>query len=239
MQPARGHTEPLDRAGRDPRAEILRVNGERLQGPPEAIIVQQRRRDPQQLVHRRTRRPPSDVVERRRGAQAARDQRAHHLTDRQDRPHAARQCRVNGVLHGKLAQKVLDQQQRPDRPAGTRHRRVQPGERPRQRLQLPGVFQRILPTEVCHNTMTHLAVLIAVALDQLQIAVLAAGPLDLGLLYEHVATTLRVSSDGTTASIDPELPQHDPAATGRNDPQTRTPPHKPRGLPTLNRGKWG
>jgi hypothetical protein len=46
--------------------------------------------------------------------------------------------------------------------------------------------------------MADLALLIAVALHELEIAVLAAGPLDPGLLDEHVATTLPVLSDGRT-----------------------------------------
>jgi len=50
VQPARGHAEPLDRARRDPGAEILRVDGERLKRPAEPVIVQQRGRDPEQLV---------------------------------------------------------------------------------------------------------------------------------------------------------------------------------------------
>ena len=159
-------------------------------------------------MNRGTRGPPRDVVERRGRAQPARDQRAHDLTDRQDRPSTARQPPVNRVLHLELAQEMLDQQQRPDTPARPGHRRIQPRERSRESLKLPRVLQRILPTKVCHNAMTDLAVLIPVALHQLQVAVLAARPLDLGLLDEHVATTLPALSDGTDSSIEPQLPQH-------------------------------
>ena len=69
MQPAGSDTEPLDRTRRDPRAEILGVEGEGLQRPAETIIVQQRRRDPQQLMHRGTGRPARDVIQRRGRAQ--------------------------------------------------------------------------------------------------------------------------------------------------------------------------
>jgi hypothetical protein len=97
---------------------------------------------------------------------------------------------------------MLDQQQRADTAARSGHRRIQTREGPSQRLELPGVLQRILAPKVCHNTMTDLALLVTVPLNQLQVAVLAARPLDLGLLDEHVATTLSTRSDGTRASID-------------------------------------
>src|SRR5206468_407608 len=113
---------------------------------------------------------------------------------------------------------VLDQQQRPDTPARPRHRWIQTRERSRQRLQLPGLLQRILPPQVCHNTMPDLPRLVTVPLDQLQVAVLATRPLDLRFLDEHVATTLPAPSDGTTASITPELPQHDPTPNSRKTP---------------------
>src|SRR5947209_1169655 len=61
--------------------------------------------------------------------------------------------------------------------------------------------------------MLDLAVLIAVALNQLQVAVLAAGPLDLGLLDEHVATTLPARSDGNTTCTGLVLPQQQPTLT--------------------------
>ena len=237
VQPARVHTESLDRARRDPRAEILRVYGERLQRPPEPIVVEQRRRDLEQLVHRRAGRPPRDVIQRRRRAQPARDQRTHDLPDRQDRPSASRQRPIHRVLHAQLAQKVLDQQQRPNTPARARHRRIQTRERSRQRLQLPRVLQRIRPSKVCHNTMTHLPPLVPVSLDQLHVPVLAAGPLDLGLFDKHVATTLPASSDGTNASINPVLPQHAPVPRVQKTAQTQPPLQNPDDLPSVNRGK--
>ena len=114
MQPAGVNAEPLDRARRDSRAEILRIDREGLQRPAETIIVQQRRRDPEQLMHRRPGRPTRDVIERRRRTQPARDQRTHDLADRQDRPGAAGQRPVNRALNVELAQEVLDEQQRAD-----------------------------------------------------------------------------------------------------------------------------
>src|SRR4051812_39090356 len=66
--------------------------------------------------------------------------------------------------------------------------------------------------------MADLAVLVTVPLDQLEVAVLPAGPLDFGLLDEHVATTLRTRSDGAIAHTDPQLPQHHSAT---RPPRTR------------------
>src|SRR4051794_41145609 len=66
--------------------------------------------------------------------------------------------------------------------------------------------------------MADLAVLVTVSLDQLEVAVLPAGPLDFGLLDEHVATTLRTRSDGAIAHTDPQLPQHHSAT---RPPRTR------------------
>ena len=175
MQPARVDAEPLDRARRDPGAEILGVDRERLQRPAEPVIVEQRRRS------RTTRAPPprTPTPRRRRaatvnttGSRSARTQ-PHRPTAR---PSAARQRTVNRVLHIELAQEMLDRQQRANSPTRPRHRRIRTRERSRERLQLPRVLQRILPTKVCHNTMADLAVLIPVPLDQLQIAVLAPDP---------------------------------------------------------------
>ena len=193
-------------------------------------------------MHRRPRRPPGDVIQRRRRAQPTRDQRAHHLTDRQDRPGAARQAPVDGLPDSELAQEVLDQQQRTDTPPGPGHRRIQTRERSRQRLQLPRLLQRILPPKVCHNTMSDLAVLITVALDQLNIAIRAPTALHLRLLDKHVATTLEHPADGNTASLHPELPQHHrpqdrtkqpqtPPTTGQTPAPTPTQPRKQRGEP--------
>ena len=221
MQPARAHSEPLDRARRDLGAQILGVDGERLQRPPEPVIVQQRRRDPQQFVDRRTRRPARDVIQRRRRAQPTRDQRAHDLTDRQDRPGAARQRAVDRVLDLSSRRKCSTSSN------GPTLRRVpaiggsKPRERSRQRLQLPRVLQRILPAKVCHNTMANLAALVTVPLDQLQVAVLAARPLHFRFLDEQVATTLHAPPDRTTASTDPQLPQHDPTPRHK---EPRNPP---------------
>ena len=134
---------------------------------------------------------------------------------------------------------MLDQQQRPDAATHPGHRRVKPREGPRERLELPGILQRIHPAKICHNTMAHLAVLVTVPLDQLQVPVLATRSLDFGFFDEQVATTLDAQPDRTTASIDPELPQHAPPRNDRNTPKTPTPPRNPAELPTLNRGKWG
>ena len=87
--------------------------------------------------------------------------------------------------------------------------------------------------------MADLALPVTVALHQLQIPVLAAGPLDLGLLDEHVATTLPALSDGKTTKPGPQLPQHNPPRTTNKPAQTPTPTHDPPELPILNRGKWG
>src|SRR3984893_494628 len=119
-------------------------------------------------------RPSRDVVERRRGAEPTRDQRANDLPDRQDRARAAREGPPKDLLHSELAQEMLDQKQRPDAAARPGHRRIQTSERPGERLELPGDLQRILTPQVCHNTMADLALLVAVPLDQLQVAVLAA-----------------------------------------------------------------
>src|SRR5664279_1178497 len=64
--------------------------------------------------------------------------------------------------------------------------------------------------------MTDLAVLIPLALDQLQVAVLAARPFDFGLLDEQVATTLQALSDRRTAGLGPQLPQHYPPRQRKN-----------------------
>src|SRR5205814_10027499 len=87
--------------------------------------------------------------------------------------------------------------------------------------------------------MPHLALLITVPLNELQVAVLAARALDLGLLDEHVATTLPARSDGPNASTTPELPQHAPSSRTRNTPKTQPQPQTPGQLPSVNRGKRG
>ena len=87
--------------------------------------------------------------------------------------------------------------------------------------------------------MPDLTGLVTVPLDQLHVAVQAAGPLDLGLLDEHVATTLPAPPDGKNPQTNRALPQQNPTPGKPNPAQTRTPPPKPRELPTINRGKQG
>ena len=97
-------------------------------------------------------------------------------TDKTDR--ALRGSARSTVLDVQLAQKVLTSNSGPTRgaclpSAGPTWRTT------RQRLQLPGVLERVLPTKVCHNTMAYPAVLVSIPVDELQVRVLAARPLTL------------------------------------------------------------
>ena len=239
MQPAGIEPKGLDRPRGQRATDRLRMHRERLQRPPQPIVVEQRRRDPEQLVHRRAGRPPGHVIQRRGRAQPRRDQTGHDLTDRQHRARAARQAAIHDTDQIEHPDEVPGQQKRPHLPPRPRHRRIQPGERPGERLELPGLFQRLLPPQICHNTMPHPAVLIAIPIDQLQVRVRALTAPDCGLLDEHVATTLPASPDGKTNSINTKLPQQqrNPPRPQRQQPNTHR-RSQPR-LPTHKRGKRG
>ena len=135
--------------------------------------------------------------------------------------------------------KCAAKQHRPDLPARPGHRRVKPREGSRQRLQLPGLLQRLLPTQVCHNTVPHPAVLVAIPIHELQVRIRALSALDLGFLDEHVATTLPASPDRKTGNRNTKLPQQTPPKTGTDHPHPQAHSHSQPLLPIHRRGKRG
>ena len=207
-EPHRGHIQvqprQVRRAARrggqgELAADLFGHRGQRVQRPAEPVIVEQSRGHAEQFGHRRRRRPARDVIQRRRRAQPVGHQRGDHLPVGQHRPPAHRHRRVDELHQAQPAQVMVHQQQRPDVAAGTGRRRIQPGERGRQLLELARRLELVLAAQRAQHPVPHPALLIPVGFDQPQIHV-ALAALDDGVALNVHAGPIPLPSVGPTLS---------------------------------------
>ena len=234
-EPDRGHVQVQPRqigpaAGRGCQgqcaAHLLGGRGERLERPAEPVVVEQSRWDAEQFGHRRRGCPARHVIQRRRRAQAVGHQRGDHLPVCQHRPPPHRHRVVDQIDQAQPAQVVGHQQQRPDVAAGADRRRVEPGERGRQLLELARRFQFVLAAQGAQHPVAHPAVGVPIRFDQPQIHV-ASAVLDHCVALNVHAGSIPVARVGPTVSrlrphhkhaircVSAPTDQHDLALQGR------------------------
>ena len=184
-EPDRGHVQvqprqvgPAARRGRQGElaADLLGHRGQRLQRPAEPVVVEQSRWDGKQFGHRRRRRPARDVVERRRPGQPVGHQCGDHLPVGQHGPTAHRRRGVDHLDQAQPLQVVGHQQQRPDVAAGADRRRVEPGERGRQLVQLARRLQLVLAAQGAQHLVPHPPVGVPIRAHQPQVDIPPAAP---------------------------------------------------------------
>ena len=157
--------------------------------------------------------PAADVIQRARVTQAVSDQRADHLAMGQLSAPTRRQRAIDRLSQPKPLQVAGDQRERPAPLTGALRRRVKPRKRRRKAVQLARGLQLLPPTQVCHDTLAHPTVLIAIALHQLHVHIAVLAPRDGRFFEEHVAITIRRLSDRNHRHSRPKSCHNNPAPT--------------------------
>ncbi len=230
MQPGGIDAEPADGGQRHRGGDLIEAASQHVERSAEPVVVQQAGGGAQPLVGGVGRGPIGHVIQRARRGEPIGDQRGDHLAVSELGPAPHRAGPIHDAGHVQARQHRSHQRQRADQVA-TRSR-VQAGERGGQVVQRAGVLQPVAAAQVCHNTVTDLADLVAVALHDVHVLVDPAAPTNLLNPYIHFPNTLRhippQPADPTICGLESfpnsrRLPRTQRLAATNDSPSTNTP----------------
>ena len=110
-----GHIDPerLDRRHPDRPGDLVQMRGDRIQRPPDPVIIEQPGLHPERLTHRPVPRPRLDMHQRRRRRQPVGHQRLDHLTMGKFRQVTHRAHAINDVTDLQPRTETSHHRQRP------------------------------------------------------------------------------------------------------------------------------